>query len=204
MDTLMKKTIKNQIIMIKHPIKLSVNLLLMVTLFTACNHDRNNPGYAYMPDMYYSEPYDAYTENPVFADSITNQAPPEGSIALGQAPPYPYKAKSFDDQQLAGRELVNPVAADEKNLAAGKEQYRVFCSNCHGVLGKGDGFLHTSGKFPVKPTSLVEDYVQSKPDGEIYHVITKGSISGLMGPHGSQSSPDHRWMIINYIRTLAK
>jgi len=46
--------------------------------------------------------------------------------------------------------------------------------------------------------------VQNKPDGEIYHVITMGSLSGLMGPHGSQIRPDKRWMIINYVRSLAK
>jgi len=156
-----------------------------------------------MPDMYYSEPYDAYTENPVFADSITNQLPPEGSIAIGQTP-YPYKAKSFDDQQLAGLELSNPIVPDDENLAIGKEQFRIYCSNCHGVLGKGDGFLYTSKKFTAKPTSLVEEYVLSKPDGEIYHIITTGSLSGLMGAHGAQIKADHRWMVINYMRSLAK
>jgi mono/diheme cytochrome c family protein len=189
--------------MIKQSLKLVFVSVLATIIFAACNHDRNNPGYAYMPDMYYSEPFDAYTSNPIFADSITNQAPPEGSIAIGQTP-YPYKAKSFEDQQRAGLELVNPIEPNDQTIATGKEQFRIFCSNCHGLLGKGDGFLHTSKKFPVKPTSLVESYVQAKPDGEIFHVITKGSLSGLMGAHGAQISPEHRWMIINYIRTLAK
>ena len=67
-----------------------------------------------------------------------------------------------------------------------------------------DGYLYTSGLFPAKPTSLVEDYVQGKPDGEIYYVITHGSISGLMGPHGSQVLPEDRWSIIHYVRELAK
>lgn len=189
--------------MIKSSMKLSLVGMMAILLLGACSHERNHPGYAYMPDMYYSEPYDAYSENPVFADSITNQAPPEGSIPLGYTP-YPYKAKSFEDQQLAGLELVNPIAVNEENLAKGKELYRIYCSNCHGVLGKGDGFLYTSKKFPVRPTTLVEDYVQSKPDGEIFHVITKGSISGLMGAHGSQIRQEDRWVVINYVRTLAK
>lgn len=189
--------------MIKLSIRLFAVVLMTSLLFTSCNHERNNPGYAYMPDMYYSEPYDAYTENPVFADSITNQLPPEGSIAIGQTP-YPYKAKSFDDQQLAGLELSNPIEPDDENMAIGKEQFRIYCSNCHGVLGKGDGFLYTSKKFTAKPTSLVEEYVLSKPDGEIYHIITTGSLSGLMGAHGAQIKADHRWMVINYMRSLAK
>ncbi|MEN8224734.1 MAG: c-type cytochrome [Bacteroidota bacterium] len=184
-------------------VKLFFVVLTTSIFLSACDHSRNNPGYAYMPDMYYSEPYDAYSENPVFADSITNQMPPEGSIARGQTL-YPYKAKSYEDQQRAGQELINPIKADAENLAIGREQYNVYCSNCHGALGKGDGYLFTSKKFPVKPTSLVEDYVQSKPDGEIYHIITAGSLSGLMGAHGAQIKPEHRWMVINHIRTLAK
>jgi hypothetical protein len=54
------------------------------------------------------------------------------------------------------------------------------------------------------PRALNDDYVQSKPDGEIYHVISLGSASGLMGPHAAQIRPENRWKIIHYIRTLAK
>jgi mono/diheme cytochrome c family protein len=118
--------------------------------------------------------------------------------------PYPYKAKSFDDQKLAGEELANPVVSTPEVLAKGKEQYTIYCSICHGVLGKGDGQLFTSGKFTAKPTSLADSLVQSKKDGEIYHIITVGSISGLMGAHGPQISPESRWNIIHYVRTLGK
>jgi len=170
--------------------------------FTACNKEKNDPGYVYFPDMYYSHAYDANTPNPVFADSITNQMPVEGTVARGYAP-YPYKAKSFVDQQAAGLELENPIAVDNQVLAEGKRQYDIYCMICHGEYGKGDGHLYTSGLFVAKPTSLVEEYVQSKPDGEIYHVITVGSLSGLMGPHGPQIKAENRWKIIHYVRNLA-
>ncbi len=178
-------------------------LALVAVAFTSCNKDQNNPGYVFYPDMNYSQAYETYTTNPVFADGYTNRAPAEGTIPRGTMP-YPYKAKSFDDQVLAGVELVNPYMDDEAVLAEGKRQYDIFCISCHGDLGAGDGHLYTSGLFAAKPTSLIEDYVQNKPDGEIYHVITMGSLSGLMGPHGSQIRPDKRWMIINYVRSLAK
>ncbi len=71
------------------------------------------------------------------------------------------------------------------------------------ITAKEMDILFTSGLFPAKPTSLVEPYVQSKPDGEIFYVITYGSISGLMGPHGAQIQPDDRWSIISYVRELA-
>jgi mono/diheme cytochrome c family protein len=176
--------------------------LLTVTIFS-CKHDRNQPGYAYMPDMYYSVPYDPYTENPVFTSGLTMQPPVNGTIARGYMP-YPYKPKSFDDQKRAGEELINPVASTPESLARGKAEFEIYCSICHGAAGRGDGHLYISGKFGAKPTALTDTLVQNKKDGEIYHVITVGSLSGLMGAHGAQIAPADRWAIINYVRELGK
>ncbi len=184
-------------------------LFVIPLLLLSCNKDKNNPGYDYMgyQDMYYTKFYKAYSPNSVFSDSITNQLPADGAIARGTMP-FPLPAGNIGEraasQMQSGAVILNPTTPDEESLAKGKELYGVFCSSCHGAQGKGDGHLYTSKLFPAKPTSLVEAYVQNKKDGEIYFVITKGSISGLMGPHGSQITPDERWMIINYIRTLAQ
>ncbi len=186
---------------LKFPVILFAALLLMLV---SCNHDRNHPGYAYMPDMYYSEAYDAYTENPLFRDSLTMQTPPKGTIARGHEPAYRFKAKSYEDQVKAGQVLVNPVSLTQETLAEGKAQYDIFCISCHGEKGDGKGFLFTSKRFTAQPTSLIGDLVKNKPDGEIYHVITLGSLSGLMGAHGSQISPENRWKIIHYVRELGK
>jgi len=124
--------------------------------------------------------------------------PVEGTVPRGMIP-YQYE-KTFDDQQRAGLELVNPIEATKENLRTGKEQYDIYCALCHGDRGKGDGQLYTSKLFPVQPTSLRGDYVLNKPDGEWYHVITLGSLSGLMGAHGSQITPENRWKIVSYIR----
>lgn len=176
-------------------------LPLALLLMNACKHDRNHPGYAYMPDMYYSEAAEPYTPNTVFSDSVTMQTPVKGTIPRGHMP-YPFKAKSADDQKLAGEMLINPVVPDETVLKEGKAQYDIYCALCHGSTGKGDGPLYKSGKFTARPTSLLEDYVQGKKDGEIYHVITVGSLSGLMGAHGAQITPENRWKIIHYVRGL--
>ena len=200
-----KKTINILSDMIKRYVKYPViPIAALMFLLMSCNHDRNNPGYAYMPDMYYSEAYEAFTTNPVFSDSLTMQTPVKGTIARGHEPEYPYKPKSFDDQVRAGKELLNPVPATAVTLAEGKELYSIFCNICHGDKGDGKGFLFTSKRFSAQPTSLIGDLVKNKPDGEIYHVITLGSLSGLMGAHGSQVSPENRWKIINYVRELQK
>jgi mono/diheme cytochrome c family protein len=184
-------------------------LLLIPLIFASCDKDKNNPGYAYMGkfDMYYSKFYKAYTPNPVFTNGLTNQLPPEGSIARGKMP-FPLKGESIADravnQSLAGVQLINDIEVSDQIIADGKAQFEIFCVTCHGNQGKGDGHLYTSKLFPAKPTSLVESYVQNKADGEIYYVISKGSISGLMGPHGNMISPDDRWKIVHYLRELAK
>jgi len=178
-------------------------------IFISCNKDKNNPGYDYMgfQDMYYTKFYKAYSTNPVLADSMTNQMSPEGTVPRGKMP-FPYKGESIADravnQALAGAQLLNPIAVNDAVLAEGKENFRIFCANCHGDQGKGDGHLYTSKLFPAKPTSLVEPYVQNKADGEIYFVITKGSISGIMGAHGNMITADDRWKIVHYLRELAK
>lgn len=184
-------------------------LLLIPLIFASCNKDKNNPGYAYMGelDMYYSKYYKAYSPNPVFANGFTNQLPPEGAVARGKMP-FPLQGENIGEravnQSQAGTLIQNTIVVNDLILAEGKEQYEIFCANCHGDQGKGDGYLYTSKLFPAKPTSLVESYVQNKADGEIYYVITKGSISGLMGPHGNMISADNRWKIVHYLRELAK
>ena len=194
--------------MMKYSRYLTLAVVFMV-LLTACNKDKNNPGYDYMgkQDMYYTKFYKAYSPNPVFRDSMTNQLPAEGAISRGNMP-FPFATATIADravnQTMAGMQLSNPIPADDQTIAEGKVLYDIYCKVCHGEEAKGDGHLYTSKLFPAKPTSLVEAYVQNKPDGEIYYVITAGSISGLMGPHGSQIQPDDRWKIINYLRSIAK
>lgn len=183
---------------------INICMAVLVTLaLGACNKGKNHPGYTFYPDMAYTPAAKTYTESKVFKDGLTMQLPADGSIPRGYTP-YPYKAKSFQDQQNAGIELKNPIEVNPQVLAEGKKQYEIYCLSCHGTLGKGDGHLYTSKLFPAKPTSLVEPFVQGKSDGEIYHVITMGSLSGLMGSHASQILPENRWKIIHYVRSLTK
>jgi mono/diheme cytochrome c family protein len=173
-------------------------ILLTIALFASCKHGNNDTGYAYMPDMAYSNAYETNTENPAFKNGRTNQLPVEGTVPREMIP-YQYE-KTFADQVRAGVELVNPFEATKENLEQGKKQYDIYCAICHGDKGRGDGHLYTSKLFPPKPTALHDAYVQNKPDGEIYHVVTMGSLSGLMGAHGSQIKPDDRWKIILFVK----
>ncbi|MBL6962201.1 MAG: cytochrome c [Bacteroidetes bacterium] len=170
----------------------------ILIVLSSCDRDRNNPGYAYFPDMAYSEAYEPYSVNPFFKDGKSMQDPAIGSIPRGHIP-YQYP-KTYEGQVQAGIDLINPLLKNEANLSRGKDGYEIFCAVCHGEQGKGDGELYTSKKFPVQPTSLVSDRIVNKPEGEIFHIITMGSLSNLMGAHGSQIKVEDRWKIILYMR----
>ncbi len=181
----------------KTGLKLSGFSLILLFLMS-CYHGNNDTGFTFMPDMAYSYAYETYSSSPNFSDSINMLTPVEGTVPREMIP-YQY-TKTFEDQQRAGLELINPFEASKENLTRGKEQYAVYCTMCHGDKGDSDGHLIKSKLFPVQPIALSGDYVKNKPDGELFHVITIGSLSGLMGAHGSQVSQDDRWKIILYVK----
>lgn len=168
--------------------------ILMLTV--SCDRDRNNPGWDFFPDMYYSKAYETHTANPALKGGITDLSPVEGTIPRGMVP-YQY-SNTKEGMEKAGKELVNPLTETERNLERGKEVYNIFCLHCHGEKGDGKGSLHTSGKYIYPPANLINNKMEEKPDGEIYHSVTVGY--GLMGAHGSQILPDDRWKLIMYIR----
>ncbi len=177
-------------------IRLIPIILLVLIASASCDRDRNNPGWDFFPDMFYSNAYETNTENPVFENGLTQQMPPEGTIPRDVIPfQYP---NTKEGMVQAGMELINPVEASEENLERGKKAYDVYCVHCHGDKGDGKGFLHTSGKYIYPPASLINNKMVEKPDGEIYHSITIGY--GIMGAHGSQIRQDDRWKIILHIR----
>lgn len=173
-------------------------LLLISVILGSCNRNRNNPGWDYFPDMFYSTAYESYTKNPNFADSMTMRVPAAGTVPRGFMP-FEYTLDP-ESRIKAGKDLVNPFKADSDILLRGQSAYTTFCIGCHGSGGKGDGYLFSSGLYPLRPRSLVADNAVKLRDGEIFHSITLGF--GSMGAHGSQVHTEDRWKIILYIRKL--
>jgi len=197
-----------------------IYLLALLSIITvSCSYDRspegkydpNNTGYEYAPegDMYHGSSYDplsqsVYNTNDFNPNSMNMREPAKNTIAYGKGDyVFPYE-NTPDDYERAGRELTNPYAMDEKNIALGKKHYENYCWQCHGMEGKNNGPVMESGKFP-KPGSwkaYSDDYVKNLPDGKIFFSITYGK--NLMGAHGSILSPEQRWLITNYVRHLGK
>ena len=173
-------------------------IILLTVILSGCNRDRNNPGWDYFPDMFYSIAYETFSKNPNFENGMTMRMPVPGTVPRGYVP-FNYTIDA-DSRIKAGNELVNPFLPDNELILKGKEVYNTFCIGCHGIRGEGDGNLYTSGLYPVKPRSLLSETAFKLRDGEIFHSVTLGF--GSMGAHGSQILPDDRWKLVLYLRKL--
>jgi hypothetical protein len=182
------------------PGKIFRTLLLLgyLTIQCACNRDRNNPGWDYFPDMFYSTAYETYSKNPNFLDRKTMRTPVAGTVPRDFTP-FEY-TNDPESRIKAGKELVNPAVPTPETLLRGEVVYKTFCTMCHGISGKGDGPLFTSGLYPLKPLSVSGENAVKLKDGEIFHTVTLGIRS--MGAHESQIPADDRWKLILYIRKL--
>jgi len=171
-------------------------IFLAGLLCMSCDRHRNMPGYDFMPDMVYSQAFDAYSENPVFRDSITNQMPVYGTMPQEMVA---FRYSVLPENRLsAGQTLLSRDEMVMRSVFEGKKLYAKFCVNCHGESGKGDGFLITSKKLPVKPADLTQERLVKSSRGELFHVVTVGY--GLMGSYGSILSERDRWKIIEYVK----
>jgi mono/diheme cytochrome c family protein len=185
----------------KAPISLTAAIALSAMLFVSCDRTRIQKGYEYFPDMAHSLAYETYAPDKAMSNGMTMQMPVLGTIPREMIP-YEYPATP-EGRLQAGKELTCKLEANEANLARGKEMFTLFCMNCHGEGGKGDGHLYTSGKFTMQPASLISERMMIAPIGEVYHVITIGW--NTMGAHGPQIRPDDRWNIALYVKnTLQK
>lgn len=171
--------------------------LVWTVSLSCCGRDPQKKAYRYMPDMVESVPYDAFAPNPNTATGQTLLAPPAGTISRGHLP-YRF-ANTPEDAERAGLELQNPIPLTPEALARGKRVYENFCLVCHGTSGKGDGPLIP--KYP-NPPSLSSKTVAAFPAGRLYHVITVGSVSGLMAAYAGQIAPADRWRLVHYLQTL--
>ncbi len=96
--------------------------------------------------------------------------------------------------------IKNPAPLDSKSMEAAKKIYDSQCWVCHGLSGKGDG--PASANCPIKPADHTSAQVQKQSDGALFWKITTGK--GTMQPYAKILSPKQRWLLVHYIRTMAK
>lgn len=169
---------------------------IAIIILSSCDYNRRTTGWDYAGDLINSPAYESYTANPVFKNGRTMQPPVEGTIPRGFMP-YAYQ-KTDEDRAIAAKTLVNEIESTPANLERGKVEFGIYCMQCHGEKGDGQGLLYVNKKFNYPPGNLLSEKMRANPEADIYHVITVGW--GIMGEHGSMIAPADRWKIAMYIK----
>lgn len=107
---------------------------------------------------------------------------------------YPKEAR----EAAAARK--NPVAATPESVQTGAALFAIYCTPCHGSSGKGDGLV--AAKFVPPPDLTSPDLQKARTDGYWQSYLSVGG--AVMPSYGEALSPEERWHIVNYVRTLAK
>lgn len=188
----------------------ALSLTLGLGLISCGGASGDDPGHAYMPDMYYSRAYEAYNYNNVSGerDSLRqrginyNGLIVPGTVARGDMLPYHLTGDSTG--MTAADLLRSPLDSLSASAGLMKEAERLYlvnCGICHGPALDGNGPLFKGGEgpYPAKPATLNDAAAAKWSDGHIYHVITFGK--GQMGSYASQLKPEERWWVIKYIRS---
>lgn len=96
--------------------------------------------------------------------------------------------------------MENPTDAEE-DKAVGKSLYSKHCQSCHGKQGYGDGKKADEVEGELGDFSSEE--FQAQTDGAMFYKSTFGRDDM---PDYTKKMPDDedRWLIVNYMRTLAE
>lgn len=185
-------------------IKIGFIFGLPIVGLVSCTSSGSNPGIEYAPQMYVSDAYEPFSQEQLYEynpNGMSMRLPVNGTIARGQgAYTYPYATGS--EGYPASAALTSWVAPTKENVADGEQLYMTNCWHCHGKKGKNDGPIFKEKKMPAPAWPGYEsDYIKNLPEGQAYHTITYGK--GLMGPHGFLLSPDERWKVVHYVKSLA-
>ncbi len=180
--------------------------LASAALLSACNNNKST-GLEFARNMYDPIAYNQDQPNKNFVNGQTAQTPPDNTNPVGFVR-FEF-ANTPEGLAAASASLVNPLDTTEQNLAQGKHYYEVFCGNCHGAKGDGQGPITLLEKGITAPAFYGEGRESSRgglmselPAGRIYHTIVYGY--NAMGSHASQLTPDERWKVVMYVQQLQK
>ncbi len=171
--------------------------------FCGCNYaGKDDPGDTYMPDMYYSQAYDSYSENPNFANGMTSRMPVPGTIKRGEMLPY-HLEMSDSSYAYSGLEK-NPLNPTDSLLGVGKHLFNIYCAICHGEKLDGNGPLYSggSGPFTSAPANFMTGPKSAMPVGTMFYVATYGK--NMMGSYASQLDQSQRWAVVAYIHSIQR
>ena len=139
--------------------------------------------------------YDPLEQSDFFADGMAARPRLPGTVARGELDPTSYLASGKINGQ-DGDAFPFPVTADV--IDRGHERFNIYCSECHGRLGDGNGMIPSRGFR--RPPSFHTASLRTAKVGHFFDVMTNGF--GAMPPYNVQVPARDRWAIAAYIRVL--
>ncbi len=162
----------------------SVLVASLVAVLAGCRYD--------MQDQPKVRPFRKST---FFGDERSARPQVAGTVARGQ---LHEDSLLFSGKSGAAFADTFPVPVDEALLRRGQERYRIYCSPCHGLLGRGDGMVVRRGYRP--PSSFHVERLRAQPAGYFFDAISHGF--GAMPDYAAQIPVKDRWAIVAYVRAL--
>ncbi len=145
-------------------------------------HLSRNPPIEIFPDMNRQLKLRPQQPNDFFANGISSQLPPAGTIARRapirtvSGPVYPYEDAPVNTGRITGTTNfveTNPLPITAKLLQRGHERFDIYCAPCHGALGDGNGITKKLGLMPAV-ANLQDKRIVEMTDGEIFNTVTHG------------------------------
>ncbi|HEY7641521.1 MAG TPA: cytochrome c [Steroidobacteraceae bacterium] len=156
-----------------------------------------------MQDMYDQARYKALAASRLFDDGGASRPPvPDTQVhARGDFAGSSSGRAGVVDAETRDRDLharTSPYPLTLQRLHHGQQRFAIYCAPCHGPTGDGDGLIVRRG-FPAPPSYHI-DRLRSADDRHLFDVISNGY--GIMYPFADRLSPEERWAVVAYIRTL--
>jgi len=139
--------------------------------------------------------YDPLETSDFFADGMSARPRVAETVARGELSTDPF----FDTGRINGSVADGfPVPVSRALVDRGQQRFDIYCSECHGRLGDGNGMIPSRGYR--RPPSFHTQAQRTATTGHFFDVMTNGF--GAMPPYGSMIPPHDRWAIVAYIRAL--
>jgi len=139
--------------------------------------------------------YDPLEPSNFFADGMSARPRLPGTVARGEVAVDSFMATGKVNGQIADG---FPFPVNDAVMNRGQERFNIYCSECHGRLGDGNGMIPSRGYR--HPPSFHTDALRNAPTGHFFDVMTNGF--GAMPPYAVQVPVKDRWAIVAYIRAL--
>lgn len=146
-------------------------------------------------DMHDQPRLKPYAKSTFFADQRSMRPLVPNTVARGRL----FEDAHMNLGKVDGKDAETfPMQITKEILARGRERFGVYCINCHGMAGDGNGMIVSRGL--KRPPSYHIDRLRQAPPGYIFGVITNGF--GVMYDLSDRIKPEDRWAITAYVRAL--